>query len=212
MRRDQLWAGAFGIALLTLVTAGCDDTAKGVKKDAEEAKPYVDAAAAEAKEKFKEAADAAKPAAEEAGEKLKELGGKAVEGAKDLGDKAADGARKAGDKIEDGADRAGDKIEDGADRAGDKTARGADKAGDKAESAGDAVSAAAQTTMVKAALVADKNVDASRIDVDTDGGTKTVMLKGSVPSAAMKTTAERIAKGKVSKGYSVHNMLTVAKP
>jgi osmotically-inducible protein OsmY len=212
MRRDRLWTGTFGIALLALVTLACDDTAKGMKKDAEEAKPYVDAAAAEAKEKLSQAAEAARPAAEEAGAKLKELGGKAVEGAKDLGDKAADGARKAGDKIEEGADKAGDKIESGADRAGDKTARGAEKAADKTGDAGDAVSAAAQTTMVKAALVADKSVDASRIDVDTEAATRTVMLKGTVPSAAMKAAAERIAKGKVSKGYSVHNMLTVAAP
>lgn len=208
MRRDRLWTGTFGIALLTLVTLGCDDTAKGVKKDAEEAKPYVDAAAAEAKEKLSQAAEAARPAAEEAGEKLKELGGKAVEGAKDLGDKAAEGARKAGDKIEEGADKAADKTARGA----EKVERGAEKAAGETEGAGDAVSAAAQTTMVKAALMADKSVDASRIDVDTEGGTKTVMLKGSVPSAAMKAAAESIAKAKVSKGYSVHNMLTVAKP
>ena len=61
-------------------------------------------------------------------------------------------------------------------------------------------------------LMADKAVDSSNIDVDTDADTKTVMLKGTVPTAAQKTTAERIAKAKVSKGYSVHNMLTVAKP
>jgi osmotically-inducible protein OsmY len=205
MRRYPLWVGTIGIAALALATLGCDDTAKGVKKDAEEnaeaAKPYVDAAAEKAKEKLKEAAEAAKPAAEEAGEKLKELGGKAVEGAKDLGDKAAEGARKAGEKVEEGAEKAGD-----------KTARGAEKTGEKAEGAGDVLSAAKQTTVVKVALMADKDVDSSHIDVDTEASTKTVMLKGSVPTAAQKTTAERIAKAKVSKGYSVHNMLTVAKP
>ena len=194
MRRYPLWVGTIGLAVLAMITQGCDDTAKGMKKDAEEAKPYVDAAAEKAKEKLAEAADAAKPAAEEAGEKLKELGDKAVEGAKDLGDKAEDAADKAEDKTERGAEKA---------------ERGAEKAGDKAADAGDSVSAAAQTTMVKAALMADKAVDASRIDVDTDGATKTVMLKGTVPNAAQKTTAERIARAKVSKGYSVHNMLTV---
>ena len=192
MRRYPLWFGTIGLAVLAMATPGCDDTAKGMKKDAEEnaeaAKPYVDAAAEKAKEKLKEAAENAKPAAEEAGEKLKELGDKAVEGAKDLGHKA----------------------EDAADKAEDKTERGAEKAGDKAAGAGDTVSAAAQTTMVKAALMADKDVDASGIDVDTEAATKTVMLKGTVPTAAQKTTAERIAKAKVSKGYSVHNMLTVA--
>ena len=188
MRRYPLWVGTIGLAVLAMITSGCDDTAKGMKKDAEEAKPYVDAAAEKAKEKLAEAAEAAKPAAEEAGEKLKELGGKAVEGAEELGDKA----------------------EDGADKAEDKTERGAEKAGDKTADAGDTVSAAAQTTMVKAALLADKDVDASGINVDTEAATRTVMLKGTVPTAAQKTTAERIAKAKVSKGYSVHNMLTVA--
>lgn len=201
--RHPLWIA--GIAVAALASAGCENTARGVKQDteknAEAAKPYVDAAAEKAKEKLKEAAENAKPAAEQAGEKLKELGGKAVEGAKDLGD-----------KVKEGADKAGDKVKEGADKAGDKTASGAEKAGDKAVDAGDAMSAAAQTTKVKTALLADKAVDASHIDVDTESGTKTVMLKGTVPTAAQKTTAERIARGKVSKGYSVHNMLTVAKP
>ena len=180
MRRYPL-VGTIGLAVLAMAALGCDDTAKGMKKDAEEAKPYVDAAAAKAKEKLQEAAENAKPAAEQAGEKLKELGSKAAEEAKELGDKAKD-----------------------------KTAEGADKAEDKTAGAGDSVSAAAQTTMVKAALMADKNVDSSGIDVDTEAATKTVMLKGTVPSAAQKTSAERIARSKVSKGYSVHNMLTVA--
>jgi osmotically-inducible protein OsmY len=203
MRRYPLWVGTIGLAVLAMATSGCDDTAKGVKKDTEEnaeaAKPYVDAAAAKAKEKLKEAAENAKPAAEEAGEKLKELGDKAVEGAKDLGDKASD-------KMAEGAHKAEDKTATGA----EKAEHGAEKAGEKASDAGDAVSAAAQTTMVKAALMADKDVDASGIDVDTEAATRTVMLKGTVPTAAQKASAERIAKGKVSKGYSVHNMLTVA--
>jgi osmotically-inducible protein OsmY len=203
MRRYPLWFGTIGLAVLAMATPGCDDTAKGMKKDAEEnaeaAKPYVDAAAEKAKEKLKEAAEDAKPAAEQAGEKLKELGDKAVEGAKDLGEKASD-------KVAEGAHKAEDKTEHGS----EKAEHGAEKAGEKASEVGDTVSAAAQTTMVKAALMADKGVDASGIDVDTEAATKTVMLKGTVPTAAQKTTAERIAKAKVSKGYSVHNMLTVA--
>ena len=209
MRCDQLWIGTVGIAAFALAALACENTAQGVKQDtkenAEAAKPYVDAAADKAKEKLKDAADAAGPAAEKAGEKLKELGDKAVEGAKELGDKAVDGARKAGDKVKEGAEKAGDKTAAGAEKAGDKTAEGA-------KDAGDALSAAAQTTKVKTALMADKNVDSAHIDVDTDGGTKTLMLKGTVPTAAQKTSAERIARAKVSKGYSVHNMLTVAKP
>lgn len=193
MKRYPLWLGAIGIAAVALATLGCDDTAKGVKKDTEEnaeaAKPYVDAAAEKTKEALKDAAAAAKPAAEEAGEKLKELGDQAVEGAKDLGDKA----------------------EHAVDKASDKTAHGAEEAGDKAADAGDAVSAAAQTTMVKAALMADGGVDADHIDVDTEAATRTVMLKGTVPTAAQRAAAERVAKSKVSAGYSVRNLLRVAK-
>jgi osmotically-inducible protein OsmY len=193
MRRYPLWVGTIGLAVLAMAAQGCDDTAKGVKKDAEEnaeaAKPYVDAAAEKTKEALEDAAAAAKPAAEKAGEELKELGSKAVEEAKELGDKA----------------------EHSADKAGDKTEHEAEKAGDKAADAGDAVAAGAQTTTVKGALMVDGEVDASHIDVDTDAATRTVFLKGTVPNAAQRTAAERIAQSKVSQGYSVRNLLRVAK-
>jgi osmotically-inducible protein OsmY len=70
-------------------------------------------------------------------------------------------------------------------------------------------SAAAQTAKVKAALVADSSVTAANIDVDTDGATKTIVLKGRVPSAAEKTAAGRIAMEQASPGYSVRNELSV---
>jgi hyperosmotically inducible periplasmic protein len=93
--------------------------------------------------------------------------------------------------------------------------------GDAAERAGDAVAGAAkdvgatvhagkQTLDVKAALMADSAIDASRIDVDTDENTKTVTLKGTVPSAAQKASAERIARDK-AEGYKVRNNLTVTR-
>ena len=98
-----------------------------------------------------------------------------------------------------------------ADKAGDETEHEAEKAGDKAADAGDAVAAGAQTTTVKGALMVDGEVDASHIDVDTDAATRTVFLKGTVPNAAQRTAAERIAQSKVSQGYSVRNLLRVAK-
>jgi predicted small secreted protein len=93
--------------------------------------------------------------------------------------------------------------------------------GDAAEKAGDAVAGAAtdagaamhagkQTLDVKTALMADSAIDASKIDVDTDENTKTVTLKGTVPNAAQKASAERIAKDK-AEGYKVRNLLTVTK-
>ena len=45
--------------------------------------------------------------------------------------------------------------------------------------------------------------------VDTVTNTKTVVLKGTVPTAQQKTIAEQIARDK-AKGYTVQNQLTVA--
>jgi osmotically-inducible protein OsmY len=44
--------------------------------------------------------------------------------------------------------------------------------------------------------------------VDTNGMTKTVTLKGHVPNAAQKASAERIAKSKAP-DYTVVNNLTI---
>ena len=93
-------------------------------------------------------------------------------------------------------------TEDAAKRAGDKAATAAGEAGD-------AVHGAKQTFDVKAALTADTSIDASHIDVDTNGDTRTVTLKGTVPTAAQKAAAERVAREK-AEGYTVVNQLTVA--
>jgi hyperosmotically inducible periplasmic protein len=93
-------------------------------------------------------------------------------------------------------------TENAAERAGDKAATAAGEAGD-------AVHGAKQTFDVKAALTADTSIDASHIDVDTNGDTKTVTLKGTVPTAAQKAAAERVARDK-AEGYTIVNQLTVA--
>ena len=69
--------------------------------------------------------------------------------------------------------------------------------------------AGVETVDVKSALIADGRVDASNINVDTSASTKTVVLKGSVPSAEQKTTAELIARNN-AKGYTINNQLAVA--
>jgi len=68
--------------------------------------------------------------------------------------------------------------------------------------------AATQTVDVKSALIADGRVDASNINVDTSSTNKTVVLKGSVPTAQQKTIAEQIARDK-AEGYTVQNQLTI---
>jgi osmotically-inducible protein OsmY len=71
-----------------------------------------------------------------------------------------------------------------------------------------AAEAAAQTVNVKTALLADQRVSATGIDVDTDRASRTVILKGHVPSQEQKAIAEQIAVDR-STGYRVRNELTI---
>ena len=129
--------------------------------------------------------------------------------ARETGSQTAEAARAAGDTAQSAAQDAVNNAE----RAGDaavNASRDASKDGENAiERASEVASAAAQTAKVKAALVADSKVTAAGIDVDTDGATKTITLKGHVPSAAQKTAAERIAVQQASAGYTVRNELVV---
>ena len=77
------------------------------------------------------------------------------------------------------------------------------------EKVAEKTAAATNTVDVKSALIADGRVDASGINVDTNSSTKTVVLKGTVPSAEQKATAEAIANDK-AEGYRIVNQLTVA--
>ena len=55
------------------------------------------------------------------------------------------------------------------------------------EKVAEKTSAATNTVDVKSALIADGRVDASSINVDTNAQTKTVVLKGTVPTAQQKS-------------------------
>jgi hyperosmotically inducible periplasmic protein len=145
----------------------------------------------------------------------------------DVVDKARAGAETAGEKIKEGAEKTGEAIKDAAQDVKEKVKPAAQDAkreakpvakevGEKvkegARETGKAVDATKQHLDVKAALLADKTVDASHIDVDTDKDAKILYLRGTVPTAAQKATAERIAKDKAD-GFIVRNELTVmAKP
>lgn len=139
-----------GLATLVLVSSACNNTAKGLKRDAEENQ--------------KEAAQ--------------------------LSADARATAQVAADKASDAANRT------------------AQAATDAARAASEATSAAIQTIDVKAALIADKRVTATGINVDTDSATKTVVLKGHVPNEAQKRIAEQIAAAKAP-GYRIKNELEV---
>ena len=73
----------------------------------------------------------------------------------------------------------------------------------------DNVKAGMETIDVKTALVSDATLDASNINVDTYGDRKLVVLRGTVPTAAQKDEAGRIAQQEAP-GYRIDNQLTVA--
>ncbi len=77
-----------------------------------------------------------------------------------------------------------------------------------AREAGGRLDAAGETFSVKTALMADKMVDASDINVDTIAETRTIVLRGTVPTAEQKKRAEEIAM-RDSDGFKVDNQLTV---
>ncbi|HEY1305222.1 MAG TPA: BON domain-containing protein [Vicinamibacterales bacterium] len=86
------------------------------------------------------------------------------------------------------------------------TVKGAQKDTEKAV---EKTAGGVNTADVKSALIADGRVDATNINVDTVTNTKTVVLKGTVPTAQQKTIAEQIARDK-AKGYTIQNQLTIA--
>jgi len=142
-------------------------------------------------------ASACRNTAEGIKEDSRENAEQAREGAKAVKEESTDATRSIGAEAKD----LGSAIKQESKEVGSAIAGGAkDVASD--------VAAKAQTLEVKTALLAAKGIDASHIDVDTDAGTKTVTLNGSVPTLDQKAAAERVARDK-SKGYTVRNLLTV---
>jgi predicted small secreted protein len=110
-------------------------------------------------------------------------------------------ARENADKAATAADRAEDKARPAAEEAAAETR-------EAAREAGSAIKGAVETIDVKSALMADRTVDASHIDVDTLHETKTVVLKGSVKTATQRDEAARIAAAEAP-GYRIDNQLKV---
>lgn len=106
------------------------------------------------------------------------------------------------------ADKAGAATADARDDARDAAGDASAATRDAAASTGGAVAAAIETVDVKSALMADRTVDASHVNVDTFHETKTVVLKGSVKTATQRDEAARIAAAEAP-GYRIDNQLTV---
>lgn len=106
------------------------------------------------------------------------------------------------------ADKAEDKVDPTIDKAQAAGHAAAAETKEAAREAGSATAAAVETIDVKSALMADRTVDASHINVDTLHETRTVVLKGSVKSATQRDEAARIAAAEAP-GYRVDNQLRV---
>lgn len=108
-------------------------------------------------------------------------------------DQAEKSFDQAGEQIKEGAQQAGAQIKEGAEQAGDALQRGADRVeAEVGPVAREVMNDATVTAKVKANLVADPEVAALHIDVDTIDGR--VTLSGKVSSQEEKAEAEKLAK------------------
>ena len=105
---------------------------------------------------------------------------------------AREAAREADAKTDAAKRDADDKADEAKRKADDKTDAAQRKAGDATDRAGDAVGDAALTTKVKTKFLADNDISGLKIDVDSNNGV--VTLTGTVPTAAEKNLALKVAK------------------
>lgn len=109
--------------------------------------------------------------------------------------------RGSSERVKDRADELVNDAERAASTAGQRAAEVAERASEK----GAIVVRAAD---IKMTLMADRSIDASGIDVESDAGTSTITLNGTVPSEAERDTAGIVAAAQAP-GYRVQNRLTV---
>jgi predicted small secreted protein len=125
-------------------------------------------------------------------------------------EQARKGAQTAGAESEAAARKIGADAKEAGSTIGQEAKEVAGAIKDGAKEVASDVGAGKQTVDIKAALMAAKGIDASHIDVDTDANTRTVTLKGTVPTASQRTAAAELARDK-AQGYRIRNLLTVAK-
>ena len=194
MRIRMTSLGLPAALLAASLFGACSNTARGIQEDT-----------AQNTEKAKEASADASAATERATADAKVKTENAVDATKN-------GLEKAADATKTGVEKAAEATKDATHNAVVATKNASAEAEVKARNAADktanAMDGAQQTMQIKAALIADKSVDASGIDVDSNGTTKTVTLKGHVPNEAQKAAAARIAKSKAP-DYRVVNNLTI---
>jgi osmotically-inducible protein OsmY len=154
-----------------------------------------------AEEQAREAAARAEAAVERTREEAAEAARKAQASAETFADQAKDVAAKAGVEARDAALK-------GAAAAAEAGAEAAVVAGNAAAVGAVKAAGLLRTGAVKAALLADKTLDVSDVDVTTDEPRRLVTLTGRVRTAAQKSAVEAIARGKAP-GYTIDNKLVV---
>ena len=122
------------------------------------------------------------------------------------GDKIAHEAAEVGDAADRGLDATGRKIDAGIASAEQSVERAADRAAEQGEEWGDKLSDSSLTVKTKSALIADPDLSALKIDVDTKNGV--VTLRGEVASSAAADKASMVVKG-IDGVVSVDNQLRI---
>ncbi len=116
------------------------------------------------------------------------------------------GDQTAGQQLDSASANAKEKSQDAAARARAASKKAGDETKAMGSSAADKVDDGAITSKVNAALAADKDLSATKIDVDTKNGV--VTLSGPAPSARARDHATDLARN-VKGVSSVNNKLTV---
>lgn len=165
----------------------------------------------------------------EAGANVSQATEKSVEGTAEAADKAGDKVaaetQEAVQGTKEAVGQAGQAVQEGAQQAGEAVGGAAKQAGQAVEGAAEnaaeatkgATASLALTPKIKNALVASKQIDASTINVETEGDQKVVRLEGTIGTQAKKDLATQLAKkaltdaGSDFSGYTVKNELKVAK-
>ncbi len=193
MRIRMTSLGLPAALLAASLFGACSNTARGLKEDT-----------AQNTEKAKEASADAAAATERATADAREKSEQAAEATKNAASNAADQVK---DAAHDAANATSNAAHDVATATRNASAEAEQKSKSSAHNTAATLDGAQQTLEIKSALVADKSVDASGIDVDTDGKAKVVTLHGHVPNAAQKAAAGRIAKNKAPDYRIVNNLM-----
>lgn len=181
-----------GIASIALFGAGCTP----------DARQDLDSAGTNVKSATDKSVAAGAQAVDKANEKVVETGKEAAAATKEAGKEVAAATKEAGAKAAEATKNAAETTGELVGGAANKVAKGAEQVG----------AASVITPKVKTALAADKQIDASTLNVDTVDANKQVIIKGTVKSAAIKTKVSEVAKKALmdmKSPFTVVNQVTV---